>query len=74
MTITKRILSFVFILIFFAGITIGMIGWVICTRDNENYQELQPELYAPDEIATVLQDEDLFAFLLSVMSCGLLQI
>lgn len=59
MTITKRILSIVFILIFFAGITIGMIGWVICTRDNENYQELQPELYAPDEIATVLQDEDL---------------
>ena len=59
MTSTKRILFVVFILIFFAGISFGLIGRAICTRDNENYQELQLELFAPDEIATVLRDEDL---------------
>ena len=59
MTSTKRILFVVFILIFFSGIAIGMIGRSICTRDNENYQTVQVELFAPDEIATVLHDADL---------------
>lgn len=59
MTSTKRILFVVFILIFFTGISFGLIGRAICTRDNKNYQELQSELFAPDEIATVLRDEDL---------------
>ena len=59
MTSTKRILFVVFILIFFTGIAIGLIGRLICTRDNENYQNVQVELFAPDEIATVLHNEDL---------------
>ena len=59
MTSTKRILFVVFVLIFFTGIAIGLIGRSICTRDNENYQTVQVELFAPDEIATVLHDEDL---------------
>ena len=57
MTSTKRILFVVFILIFFTGIAIGLIGRSICTRDNENYQKVQVELFAPDEIATVLHDD-----------------
>ena len=59
MTSTKRILFVVCILIFFTGIAIGLIGRSICTRDNENYQKVQAELFAPDEIATVLHNADL---------------
>lgn len=59
MTSTKRILFVVFILTILTGIAIGLVGRSICTRDNENYQKVQVELFAPDEIATVLHDEDL---------------
>ncbi len=59
MTSAKRNLFVVFILIFCTGIAIGLIGRAICTRDTENYQELQAELFAPDEIATVLHDTEL---------------
>ena len=56
---TKRILFFVFLLMFFTGIAVGFIGRTICRRDNASYQELQSELFAPDEIDTVLHDADL---------------
>lgn len=59
MTSAKRNLFIAFILIFCTGIAIGLIGRAICTRDTENYQELQAELFAPDEIATVLHDTEL---------------
>ena len=41
-----------------AGV-IGMIGRVLCMRPNGDYQELQPELFAPDVIDIVLADESL---------------
>ena len=56
---TKRILFFVFLLMFFTGIAVGFIGRTICRRDNASYQELQSELFTPDEIDTVLHDADL---------------
>lgn len=45
-------------ILFCTGITIGLVGRVLCIRDTYNYQELQPELFAPDEIKTTIWDED----------------
>lgn len=52
------VLYAVFACLFSVGIAMAMIGRVFCIRDTQNYQELQPELFAPDEIATVLRDPE----------------
>lgn len=40
------------------SIVIGLIGRGLCVRITQNYWDLQPELFAPDEISTVLYDDD----------------
>ena len=55
----KKFLRILSILLFVSGIALGIIGNEICTRDTQNYQELQPELFAPESIAAVLYDDDL---------------
>ena len=57
-TSVSSVLYAVFVCLFMGGIALGMIGRFICIRDTQNYQELQPELFAPDEIATVLWDTE----------------
>lgn len=59
MSVIKRIALTVSIAVFSLGVIMGLIGQVMCVRDNQNYQVTQPELFAPDEIANVLYDEDL---------------
>ena len=53
-----KIVMIVCNILFCTGITIGLVGRVLCIRDTYNYQELQPELFAPDEIETTIWDED----------------
>lgn len=53
----KKVLTVLFPVLFMAGIAWGLIGRAICYRDTQNYQDLQPELFAPDVIETVLYDE-----------------
>ena len=59
MSLTKRTVFTVLIAVFVLGIITGLVGRGICVRDNQNYQDTQPELFAPDEIANVLYDENL---------------
>ncbi len=59
MSFKKRIVFTVLSAVFALGIITGLIGRVICVRDNRNYQTTQPELFAPDEISTVLYSENL---------------
>lgn len=59
MTSIKKILLVIFAILFFTGVAVGLLGAAICTIDNQDYQELQPELFAPDEIATVLHNAEL---------------
>ncbi len=54
----KNLLFSVFVILFISGISIGLLGRIICFRSNKNYQVLQPELFAPDPIETVLFDPD----------------
>ena len=63
MTSTKRILFVVFILIFLTGIAIGLIGRSICTRDNENYLNVQGTTL-PLPMATVLSSSNVLAITL----------
>ena len=56
----SKCLFILFTLLFVIGIAVGMLGREICTRDNGDYQALQPELFAPDEIDTVLHEADLY--------------
>ncbi len=44
--------------LFALGIILGTIGSQFSVRDTQNYQSIQPELYTPCEIETVLQDEN----------------
>lgn len=55
----KKVLTVLFPALFMVGIAWGLIGQAICYRDTQNYQELQPELFAPDVIETVLHNEAL---------------
>lgn len=58
----KKLYNAVYIIsdiLFAGGIILGLVGRVICTRDNKDYGELQPELFLPDVIETVLHDEEL---------------
>ncbi len=55
----KKIYTVLFIILFIGGIVLGLFGRAYCTRDNQNYAELQPESFIPDVIETVLQDEKL---------------
>ena len=59
MSLTRRIVFAVLIAAFVLGIVTGLIGRGICVRDNRNYPVLQPELFAPDVISTVLYSENL---------------
>ncbi len=59
MSLTRRIVFAVLIAAFVLGIVTVLIGSVICVRDNRNYPVLQPELFAPDVISTVLYSENL---------------
>lgn len=52
------VLYAIFVFLFIGSIAVGLIGRAICVRDTQNYWELQPELFAPDEIATVLSDDE----------------
>ena len=57
----KKMLSVLFNIfagLFIASIIVGLVGRLICVRSTQNYRDLQPELFAPDNIATVLYDED----------------
>ena len=45
--------------LFTLGIILGTIGSQLSVRNTQNYQSVQPELYTPCEIETVLQDENL---------------
>lgn len=46
------------LVLFIGGIGLGLVGRVLCVRNTQNYHELQPELFAPEEIATVLYHEN----------------
>ena len=48
----------IFSRLFMISITIFLIGRGLCVRNTQNYWDLQPELFAPDEISTVLYDDD----------------
>lgn len=52
-------LYIVFIALFFFGIVWGTTSVEYCTRSNSNYTEIQPESFVPDEIETVLDNEEL---------------
>lgn len=56
--IWENIVSILCLVLFIGGISLGLFGRAICVRNTQNYQELQPELFAPDEIATALYHED----------------
>ena len=55
----STVLYAIFILLFVGGIILGLSGRALCTLDNPNYTELQPESFVPDVIETVLQDKEL---------------
>ena len=55
----EKVLFIIFVSLFFLGIAVGLTGRVICIRSNEDYDVIQPELFAPDAIAEVLYDEEL---------------
>ncbi len=59
MSFKKRIVFTTLIAVFVLGIITGLIGRGMCVRNNRNYQVLQPELFAPDVISTVLYSENL---------------
>ena len=44
--------------LFIVSIAICLIGRGLCVRYTQNYWDLQRELFAPDEISTVLYDDD----------------
>ena len=53
----SRIITVICALMFVVGIITGLVGRAICVRNNGQYEKIQPELFAPDEIATVLFSE-----------------
>jgi len=55
----KPILKIICVCIFAGGILLAIFGRAMCVRDTQDYQQLQPELFAPDEIAEVLYHEEL---------------
>lgn len=55
----KKIFYVLFIILFMGGIALGLFGRAICSHDNQNYAELQPESFIPDVIETVLHDKEL---------------
>lgn len=55
----KKISTVLFIILFMGGVALGLFGRAICTHDNQNYADLQPESFIPDVIETVLHDEEL---------------
>ncbi|MBE6584968.1 MAG: hypothetical protein E7645_00405 [Ruminococcaceae bacterium] len=52
-------LVYLFIFMIFASGVMGVIGRSLCMVDTQDYENLQPELTAPDEIKTVLHHEPL---------------
>lgn len=55
----RRISFILCIILFVGGVSLGLFGRAICTRDNQNYAVLQPESFIPDVIETVLHDKEL---------------
>ena len=56
---TKKWLQVILAVVFQAVIVLALLTRVICIRDTKDYEQLQPELKAPDVIATVLHKPDL---------------
>lgn len=52
------ILTSVFTALFCISITVGLIGRVLCIRNNRHYAEKQDEIFVVEEIAMVLQSKD----------------
>ena len=55
----KGVAFLVCLTMFVGGICIGLLGRLLCIKNNRDYQSLQPELFAPDPIETVLHDPEL---------------
>lgn len=59
LTWKSKILMMLFVAVFVSGILVGMKGADLCIHDNAAYTILQPEIFVPEEIDTVLYDENL---------------
>ncbi len=53
-----NIVGILCLVLFIGGIGLGLVGRSLCVRNTQNYQDLQPELFAPEEIATVLHHKE----------------
>lgn len=53
---TKERINGILGLIATVAVAVGLLTRALCIRDTKNYRELQPELTAPDVIASVLHD------------------
>lgn len=56
---TKKWLQAILAVVFQTVIVLALLTRVCCIRDTQDYEQLQPELKAPDVIATVLHKPDL---------------
>jgi hypothetical protein len=56
---TKKWLQAILAVVFQTVIVLALLTRVFCIRDTQDYEQLQPELKAPDVIATVLHKPDL---------------
>lgn len=56
---TKKWITALLFIVFQAAIIVALATRFICIRDTKDYDQLQPELKAPDVIATVLHKPDL---------------
>ena len=56
---TKYWITALLVVVFQASIIVALATRFICIRDTKDYDQMQPELKAPDVIATVLHKQDL---------------
>ena len=56
---TKKWITGLLIFVFHAAVVVALLTRVFCIRDTKDYDQLQPELKAPDVIATVLHKPEL---------------
>ena len=54
----KNIFYSISICLFISGIIIGLLGAILCIRDNNEYQSIQNEFKGPEIIETVFQHEN----------------
>ena len=59
LSLKGKILISLFVVVFVSGILVGMKGEDLCMHDNAAYSARQREIFVPEEIDTVLYDEDL---------------